>query len=494
MFSATRSVSQTSPPVSPLSSPRTTQPESSQPKVAPSHKEVSTIQQHEVNPSSLSSVQEQDRVVSVVDSSSELDQGKFPQLLVLPDPDSSLDLLPSHPSTQSSNLQGIQFHTSGLVKSLLPLAQRGDLSAQNDVGIFRACSYSLDQAIASKNPGRIEKAYDALNHQLAIFDLKMQHAPAFGVAAQARFKMQGFLGDSGAKKDLLSLGTIEAALTDAVFSGRRDLAQQAGMELFQLAQSILRKCSPPPLSLTTMSSSLSPDPDFKGSSSSQSDHKIGLSTGVLPRPLYLVGEGDFSFSSSLARSHVLPPQSKATSYDTLSDLGQKYKGRGLALNLQLIQQSGSETAHGVDATNFSGTSSPRLTNRLVFNFPHQGSTQESVMEELGIPKDQRKGLNQKQAVQEVIQRNQQLMDGFFHSAHDKVAPGGTVEVTLKPTKPYTEWDIEGLARANGWELVGKQPFQAPEEYTHVRTTTSNKTMVSDKNTPITYTFKRQDKL
>ncbi|XP_073289210.1 heavy metal-associated isoprenylated plant protein 41-like [Primulina huaijiensis] len=88
--------------------------------------------------------------------------------------------------------------------------------------------------------------------------------------------------------------------------------------------------------------------------------------------ILLVGEGDFSFSASLARAFGHASNIVATSLDTKEELAVKHPTA--AQNLATLENMGCTVIHGVDASTM--CEHPRLKNRLfdriVFNFPHAG--------------------------------------------------------------------------------------------------------------------------
>jgi len=314
-----------------------------------------------------------------------------------------------------------------------------------------------------------------------VIELYNIHAPAFYVADHA-INLVAMSGRPEAQEQLLGLSHLEFMLHQAIQQERPAAARDIGQRLFNLSQETLRDFAPPVLSV---SSHDAPAPSPVSTASAPSEPPLPAmsfsSIPVLaPRPRYLVGEGDFTYTRGLAAGGALPPGTKATSYVGLDQLRRDYRtqdGRQLKLDvtLQVIRAAGGEVAHGVDATDFARSSSPFLTDHLVFNFPHEGSTKNNLIQAAA-----RSGhvLTDKQAEAQIIRNNQALLTGFFQSAHDKVAPGGTVEVTLKTSPPYDQWDVVGLARAQGWELQSSQPFAPPDQYGHVRTTTSARKDVS----------------
>ncbi|KAJ9561041.1 hypothetical protein OSB04_006201 [Centaurea solstitialis] len=88
--------------------------------------------------------------------------------------------------------------------------------------------------------------------------------------------------------------------------------------------------------------------------------------------ILLVGEGDLSFSLSLATSFQFDENMVPTTIDSYDDVIVKHKkAQG---NLELLKQLGAQVFHGFDATamavNFSLCR--RMYDRIIFNFPHAG--------------------------------------------------------------------------------------------------------------------------
>ncbi|XP_020536956.1 heavy metal-associated isoprenylated plant protein 41 isoform X3 [Jatropha curcas] len=88
--------------------------------------------------------------------------------------------------------------------------------------------------------------------------------------------------------------------------------------------------------------------------------------------ILLVGEGDFSFSSSLANSFGSASNIVATSLDSYDVLVKMYKNA--KSNLENLLKLGATILHGVDATKmkFHPDLKMRKFDRIIFNFPHAG--------------------------------------------------------------------------------------------------------------------------
>ncbi|CAJ1960220.1 unnamed protein product [Sphenostylis stenocarpa] len=88
--------------------------------------------------------------------------------------------------------------------------------------------------------------------------------------------------------------------------------------------------------------------------------------------ILLVGEGDFSFSLSLARSFGSAFNIVASSLNSYDDVTKMYKHA--KSNLDDLRKLGACLLHGVDATKMKHHSDLKMRrfDRVVFNFPHAG--------------------------------------------------------------------------------------------------------------------------
>ncbi|GLJ08328.1 hypothetical protein SUGI_0086580 [Cryptomeria japonica] len=146
--------------------------------------------------------------------------------------------------------------------------------------------------------------------------------------------------------------------------------------------------------------------------------------------ILLVGEGDFSFSSSLATAFGSAENIVATSLDTKEMVLTFYKSAGNSISNLLSR--GACVLHEVDATMidqlglFRGT----MFDRIVFNFPHSGFWG-------------------KEYSNEVIQRHRDLVSKFFRSARMLVSCIGEIHVSHKEGPLYRKWNLVGEAMKSG---------------------------------------------
>ncbi|XP_023645890.1 heavy metal-associated isoprenylated plant protein 41 isoform X2 [Capsella rubella] len=88
--------------------------------------------------------------------------------------------------------------------------------------------------------------------------------------------------------------------------------------------------------------------------------------------ILLVGEGDFSFSRSLATLFGSASNICASSLDSYDNVVRKYKKA--RSNLETLKRLGAFLLHGVDATTLQYHPDLRYRrfDRIIFNFPHAG--------------------------------------------------------------------------------------------------------------------------
>ncbi|PWA58571.1 hypothetical protein CTI12_AA398660 [Artemisia annua] len=156
--------------------------------------------------------------------------------------------------------------------------------------------------------------------------------------------------------------------------------------------------------------------------------------------ILLVGEGDFSFSYSLAMAFGDASNIVATSLDSYDVVIKKYE-RAKA-NLDILYRLGAQLSHGVDATKMKLHTDLQMRkfDRIVYNFPHAGF--------LGKEYDNR-----------VITKHKNLVCGFFKNASRMLRPYGEVHVSHKTAYPFNLWNIEELASQNSLSLFEHVKFE-----------------------------------
>ncbi|VVB00147.1 unnamed protein product [Arabis nemorensis] len=156
--------------------------------------------------------------------------------------------------------------------------------------------------------------------------------------------------------------------------------------------------------------------------------------------ILLVGEGDFSFSHSLAISFGSASNICASSLDSYDDVVRKYKNA--RSNLETLKRLGASLFHGVDATklHFHPYLHFRRFDRIIFNFPHAG-------------------FHSIESDPYLIRKHRELVFGFFRGASHMLRADGQVHVSHKNKEPFCQWNLEGLASRCFLVLVQCVPFE-----------------------------------
>ncbi|KAL6332777.1 hypothetical protein AAG906_015039 [Vitis piasezkii] len=156
--------------------------------------------------------------------------------------------------------------------------------------------------------------------------------------------------------------------------------------------------------------------------------------------ILLVGEGDFSFSLSLAKAFGSGHNMVATSLDTQESLARKYSN-GIE-NVRQLEARSCLVLHGVDATQMSQHFFLRTQrfDRIIYNFPHVGFLykEDSYCQ---------------------IQLNKRLVKGFLKNAKTLLKEEtGEIHISHKNGDPYNKWDLVRKAEKNDLVLQDSVPF------------------------------------
>ncbi|XP_049935312.1 heavy metal-associated isoprenylated plant protein 41-like [Nymphaea colorata] len=159
--------------------------------------------------------------------------------------------------------------------------------------------------------------------------------------------------------------------------------------------------------------------------------------------ILLVGEGDFSFSHSVAKKLGSARKMTATSLDSREELKKMYGDA--QQNLEQLARMGCLLLHGMDATTMSAREElrDRRFDRIVFNNPR--------VRTVGLDHDKKQ-----------IKENSKLMEEFFENASGLLSPGGEVYVSMKTCAPYNEWKVVRQAAKSGLFLADKCEFKISE--------------------------------
>lgn len=158
-----------------------------------------------------------------------------------------------------------------------------------------------------------------------------------------------------------------------------------------------------------------------------------------------LGDGDFSFSLSLARGLSDRSGLLASSHESHESVLSTYnKSSDILAELHALLPG--RVLHEVDATVLSST--PAIAARrgrwdlVLWNFPCVGSSASPAADG---------------QVQE-IDRNKQLLRDFFANALDFLSVAGEIHVTHKTFQPFSWWGIVELAEQSGLDFLGSIVF------------------------------------
>ncbi|XVF70949.1 hypothetical protein PTKIN_Ptkin11bG0203400 [Pterospermum kingtungense] len=160
--------------------------------------------------------------------------------------------------------------------------------------------------------------------------------------------------------------------------------------------------------------------------------------------ILLVGEGDFSFSLSLANAFGFASNICASSKDSYDVLIKKYKKA--KSNLENLEKLGASFLHEVDATKMRLHTdlAERKFDRIIFSFPHAGfyGKEDNV---------------------HLIQMHRDLVQGFFMNARGMLRANGEIHVNHKNNAPSCHWNLEELASRSSLTLFQCVSFKI-EDY------------------------------
>lgn len=178
-----------------------------------------------------------------------------------------------------------------------------------------------------------------------------------------------------------------------------------------------------------------------------------------PETEYEVGAGDFSAARGRQRLDVDADRQilrKATVFESEADVRRRPNA---SANIAEFEEMGGVVKYNVDATAYGQPSavpgkepmSPRNVRRVRFDHPHTGEGS------AGRSRDERDLF---------IRSNQRLIRGYMAAASQK---GERVSVTTNDSAVYNDWNVEGLAQAEGLQHESNEPFVAPPGSKYVAT-------------------------
>ncbi|KAL3661468.1 hypothetical protein V7S43_013668 [Phytophthora oleae] len=171
--------------------------------------------------------------------------------------------------------------------------------------------------------------------------------------------------------------------------------------------------------------------DDQKSETEAASHRIGLYDAKQVKNILTVGDGNFSYSLSLARA--LGPDSGVqlvtTSHESKKTVLETYPdGEKILEELNAMPQV--TVKHEVDATDAEQMKALGQFDRVIWNFPC-----------VRAPRGE-DGQNQE------MEMNKKLLSDFFAHVAQILTPTGEVHVTHKTKKPFGQWGIENIAKTN----------------------------------------------
>lgn len=159
--------------------------------------------------------------------------------------------------------------------------------------------------------------------------------------------------------------------------------------------------------------------------------------------MLLVGEGDFSFSASLAEAFMSAVNIVATSLDSQEFLRKNYKHA--IGNISKLTERGATVLHGVDCTKMEDMFTSMRFDRIIYNFPHSGFN----------------GRDEPRESQ--LHRHRTLVRLFLANAKKLVSKElGEIHITHKSKGFFLQWDLRSLASEEGLLLLEEVPFNRKE--------------------------------
>ncbi|KAK2652640.1 hypothetical protein Ddye_012496 [Dipteronia dyeriana] len=161
--------------------------------------------------------------------------------------------------------------------------------------------------------------------------------------------------------------------------------------------------------------------------------------------ILLVGEGDFSFSLSLARAFGSAHNMVASSIDTQENISSKYSN-GLR-NVIELEERGCKVLYGVDAKEMSQHFflKTQKFDRIIYNFPHVGFPfRENSYCQIQLC---------------LVMLNKGLVKGFLKNAKVMLKEDkGEIHVSHKEGDPYDKWELVNKAEKIGLIMHQVVPF------------------------------------
>ncbi|KAL7088176.1 hypothetical protein ACP275_13G112400 [Erythranthe tilingii] len=153
----------------------------------------------------------------------------------------------------------------------------------------------------------------------------------------------------------------------------------------------------------------------------------------------VVGDGDFSFSASLAVAFGCASNMTATSLDSLDFLKKNYWNA--KLNIEELRSRGCMVIHGVDVTKMAKHRSLGHLNfdRIVYNFPYAGLFKHLSRESQ-------------------LQRHRTLASLFLKNAKEMINEDGEIHISHKTNGFHGDWKLVSIASSHELRLIESVDF------------------------------------
>lgn len=159
--------------------------------------------------------------------------------------------------------------------------------------------------------------------------------------------------------------------------------------------------------------------------------------------ILLVGDGDFSFSLSIAKGTNNGKNIIATSYESIDTVTSTYPSA--IVNINKLKEMGCIVLFEVDATNLKGT---KIIND---NYKHNFDVIIWQFPCIVVSKGADGQVNE-------LVENQELLRKFFKTSPLLLNPSGEIHVTHKTSEPFSWWKIKDLGIESGLNYEGSVIF------------------------------------
>ncbi|KAL9147129.1 hypothetical protein ABFS82_13G154500 [Erythranthe guttata] len=155
--------------------------------------------------------------------------------------------------------------------------------------------------------------------------------------------------------------------------------------------------------------------------------------------ILVVGDGDFSFSASLAVAFRTASNMTATSLDSLEFLKSNYGYA--ASNIDKLKSRGCQVMHEIDATVMASKKPFKdlKYDRIVFNFPFAG-------------------FYKSYSIKYQLFRHKGLVNQFMRNAREMISEDGEIHISHKTNAFHIDWDLESIASLHRLRLIEAVKF------------------------------------